>query len=85
MKTARYEGRQVLIGLDVHKEFFVASCICEGVVVKRCRMPGMAEAVIALVEKEFRGAQVLAEASRRSRPLTQVHSFRFLSQARPMY
>jgi transposase len=60
MKTTSYEGKQVYIGLDVHREFFVASCICEGVVVKRCRMPGTAEAVVALVRKEFPGATVLA-------------------------
>lgn len=60
MKAACYEGKQVFIGLDVHREFFVAGCICEGVVVKRCRMPGLAEAVISLVKKEFCGAQVLA-------------------------
>ena len=60
MKTTRYEGRQVYMGLDVHREFFVASCICDGVVVKRCRMPGTVEAVISLVTKEFRGASVRA-------------------------
>jgi len=60
MKTISYEGKQVYIGLDVHREFFVASCICEGEIVKRCRMPGRAEAVIVLVKKEFPGASVLA-------------------------
>jgi transposase len=60
MKTTSYEGKQVYIGLDVHREFFVASCICDGVAVKRCRMPGTAEAVVALVKKEFPGATVLA-------------------------
>lgn len=24
-----YEGKQVFIGLDVHREFFVASAVCE--------------------------------------------------------
>ena len=31
MKTTSYKGKQVYIGLDVHREFFVASCISEGV------------------------------------------------------
>ena len=44
MGTPSYEGKQVYMGLDVHREFFVASCICDGVVVKRCRMPGTAGA-----------------------------------------
>ena len=34
------------MGLDVHREFFVASCICDRVLVNRCRMPGTAEAGI---------------------------------------
>ncbi len=29
------------IGLDLHREFFVRSCISDGVVVKRYRMPGI--------------------------------------------
>ncbi len=60
MGTPSYEGKQVYMGLDVHREFFVASCICDGVVVKRCRMPGTAQAVISLVSKEFGGASVRA-------------------------
>ena len=60
MGTPSYEGKQVYMGLDVHREFFVASCICDGVVVKRCPMPGTAEAVISLVSKEFGGATVRA-------------------------
>jgi hypothetical protein len=53
MGTPSYEGKQVYMGLDVHREFFVASCICAGVVVKRGRMPGPAGVVISLVSKEF--------------------------------
>jgi hypothetical protein len=49
MKTISYEGKHVFIGLDVHRGFFVVSCICEGVVMQRCRMPGTAEAVISLL------------------------------------
>ena len=49
MGTPSYEGKQVYMGLDVHREFLVASCICDGFVVKRCRMPGTAAAVISLV------------------------------------
>ena len=60
MGAPSYEGKQVYRGLDVHREFFVTSCICDGGVVKRCRMPGAAEAVIWPVTKEFSGASVLA-------------------------
>ena len=60
MGPSCYEGKQVYMGLDVHREFFVSSCICDGVVGKRCRKPGTAEAVISLVSKEFGGASVPA-------------------------
>ena len=60
MGTSSYEDRQVYMGLDVHREFFVASWIYDGVVVKRCRMPGTAEAVISVVSKEIDGASVRA-------------------------
>jgi transposase len=60
MKAPSYEGKQVYIGLDVHRECFVASCISEGAVVKRCPMPGTAEAVVSLVTRAFAGANILA-------------------------
>jgi hypothetical protein len=41
LKTTSYEGKQVYIGLDLHREFSVRRCISDGVVVKRCRMPGI--------------------------------------------
>ncbi len=54
MGTPSYAGKQVYRGLDVHREVFVTSCICDGVVVKRCRMPGT-----AIEEAEFRSQQVI--------------------------
>ena len=42
MGTPSYDGEQVYMGFDVHREFFVASCICDGVVDKRCRKLGPA-------------------------------------------
>ena len=53
-----YAGKRVYIGLDVHRAFFVASCVCEGVVVKRCRMPSKSEAVISLISKYFSESEV---------------------------
>jgi hypothetical protein len=48
MKTPSYEGKEVYIGLDVHRECFVAGCICERTVVKLCRIPGTAAALISV-------------------------------------
>lgn len=53
-----YKGKRVYIGLDVHRSFFVASCVCEGDVVKRCRMEPRAEAVISFILKYFPNSDV---------------------------
>lgn len=53
-----YAGKRVYIGIDVHRAFFVASCVCEGVVVKRCRMPSKSEAVISLISQYFSESEV---------------------------
>lgn len=53
-----YAGKRVYIGIDVHRGFFVASCMCEDVVVKRCRMPAKAEAVISLISEYFPESEV---------------------------
>ena len=53
-----YAGKRVYIGIDVHRAFFVASCICEGVVVKRCRMPSKSEAITSLITKYFPGSEI---------------------------
>jgi transposase len=44
--------------LDVHRSFFVASCVCEGEVVKRCRLGPSSEAVISLISKYFPDCEV---------------------------
>lgn len=57
-KRVSYAGKQVYIDIDVHRSFFVASCECDGVVVKWCRMPApggrLAFLVLGLGEDESR-------------------------------
>ncbi len=50
--------KPVFIGLDVHRTFFVATCLCDGVVAKRCRLPGTSEAVLHFIRKYFPQAKV---------------------------
>ena len=57
-KHISYAGKKVFIGLDVHREFFVASAVSEGRLVKQCRMLPEAEAVESLISKYFAGAEV---------------------------
>ena len=56
--SVSYTGKSVFIGIDVHRSFFVLTCLCEGVVVKRCRIPARAEAVTTFVGKNFPGSVV---------------------------
>jgi transposase len=57
--SVSYTGKTIFIGIDVHRSFFVLSCLHDGAVVKRCRMPARAEAVITFISKQFSGAQVI--------------------------
>ena len=57
-RVASFAGKRVYIGLDVHRTFFVASSICEGELVKRCRMPASSEAVISFISKYFPESEV---------------------------
>jgi transposase len=55
-----YSGKRVFIGIDVHKSFYVLSAVCEGKLVKTCRVPARAEDVVKLFKKYFAGAEVKA-------------------------
>ncbi len=37
-KEISYVGKRVSVGIDVHRDFFVVSAVCEGVLMKRCRI-----------------------------------------------
>lgn len=58
MNSERVFYARVYIGLDVHRAFFVASCVSEGVVVKRCRLPAKSEAVVSFIKKYFPDSEV---------------------------
>jgi transposase len=53
-----YIGRQVFIGIDVHKRTYTLGCLCDGNVVKRCRMPASPARLIEFIEKVFSRAQI---------------------------
>ena len=57
-RSVSFAEKRIYIGLDVHRSFFVATCLCEGAVVKRCRMPARSEAVISLISKYFPESKV---------------------------
>ena len=51
--SVSYIGTIVFIGIDMHHSLFILSCLCEGAVAKRCRIPASAEAVIGFVSKHL--------------------------------
>lgn len=53
-----YCGREVYVGMDVHKKSYSVTVICEGQVVKRDTMRADAEAVVRYLRKHFEGAKI---------------------------
>lgn len=53
-----YEGKIVYIGLDVHKQSYVLSAKCEGMLVKQDRISASPEKLVAYLRKKFSGANI---------------------------
>ena len=54
-----YRGKKVFVGIDVHKKSYSGSgSICEGVVVKRDRLPASPEGLENYIRKYFPGGQI---------------------------
>lgn len=60
MNEARisYAGKEVFIGIDVHKRTYSVACECEGELVKRCTMEAKPETLVGFLRKYFAGAKV---------------------------
>lgn len=56
-RTISYAGKKVSFGIDVHRSFFVVSAVCEGQLLKRCRMHPRGDAVASFVGKYFPGCE----------------------------
>lgn len=53
-----YSGKKVFVGIDVHRRSYVTTAICNGAVVKRCRMEADAEKLCVYLERHFSSAKV---------------------------
>jgi len=53
-----YADREVFVGIDVHKSFFVVSAVCERELVLTCRVPAGAIHLLCLLRKYFKGGKV---------------------------
>jgi transposase len=53
-----YSGKDVYIGIDVHKRTYSVSCVCEGQLVKRATMPASGESLFAFIGNFFVAARI---------------------------
>ena len=53
-----YEGREVHVGIDVHKKTYAIYCLCEGQMVKKATLPAVPTALLGTLRKYFPGAQI---------------------------
>ncbi|RDI36317.1 IS110 family RNA-guided transposase [Aquicella lusitana] len=58
MKQYDYTGKEVYVGIDVHKKTYSCVIICEGEVVKRDTMPAKAEILVSYLKNTFSGAVI---------------------------
>ena len=60
MDTANiaYKGKKIAVGIDVHRKFFVVAAVCEGQLLKRCRLPANGVSVVAFLRKHFNEAEL---------------------------
>jgi transposase len=56
---ASFDGKQVFVGIDVHKTTYSACVVCEGVVVAKASMPAEAQALVKFLER-FTGGTIFS-------------------------
>jgi len=52
-----YEGKNIYVGVDVHKKSYSVSCICDGVVVKKDTIIANPARLVEYLQKYFKGAK----------------------------
>lgn len=58
MNTHNYTGKNVFVGIDVHKKTYSCVSICEGQVIKKDRMPANPEVILNYLSNTFEGAKI---------------------------
>jgi len=57
-KNVSYAGKEVFVGIDVHKSFYVLSAISVGELLVTCRIPANARQATDFIKKRFSGANI---------------------------
>ena len=55
-----FSGKNVYIGLDVHKKSYQLTACCEGMIIKRCRIPASPESLVKFIREKFVGAKIFS-------------------------
>lgn len=58
MNTYDYTGKEIYIGIDVHKKTYSCASICNGHVVKKDSMPGNPVVILNYLKNTFKGATI---------------------------
>ena len=53
-----YLGKEVYVGIDVHKKTYSVFCLCEGQQAKRATVPAVPAALLSMLRKYFEGAEI---------------------------
>jgi transposase len=53
-----YTGKQIYLGIDVHKVTYAVTTICEGIVIKKATLRADPEGLVAFFRKNFKGAYI---------------------------
>jgi transposase len=56
--STSYHGKHIYIGIDVHRKSYTLTCLCDGLVVKRCHMAADSAALVEFCRKRFPGASL---------------------------
>lgn len=56
--TVSYQGKKVFIGIDVHKESFSVTCICDQIIVKKAKVLASPDSVAESFLNWFKGAEI---------------------------
>lgn len=53
-----YQGKEVYVGIDVHKKTYSVYCICEGQLVKKATVPAVPTVLVGMLRKFFPAAEI---------------------------
>jgi len=53
-----YQGKEVYVGIDVHKKTFSVYCLCDGQLAKKATIPAVSAALLGMLGKYFPGAEI---------------------------